>query len=71
LKSCGLVAAAITAIPGSSDVFDRGFITYSYRDVANRHRAKAAAYFKAARACAVKSVGKRTLRNESIYLIQK
>ncbi len=30
-ESCtgGLVAAAITEIPGSSDVFDRGFITYS------------------------------------------
>ena len=32
-ESCtgGLVAAAITDIPGSSDVFDRGFITYSNR----------------------------------------
>ena len=30
-ESCtgGLVAAAITAIPGSSDVLDRGFVTYS------------------------------------------
>jgi nicotinamide-nucleotide amidase len=30
-ESCtgGLVAAALTAIPGSSDVVDRGFITYS------------------------------------------
>ncbi len=32
-ESCtgGLVAAAITAIPGSSDVFERAFITYSNR----------------------------------------
>ncbi|MCW5718607.1 MAG: CinA family protein [Bauldia sp.] len=31
-ESCtgGLVAAAITAIPGSSAVFDRGFVTYAY-----------------------------------------
>ncbi|QGM44957.1 CinA family protein [Methylocystis heyeri] len=30
-ESCtgGLVAAAITDIPGSSDIFDRGFVTYS------------------------------------------
>ena len=30
-KSCtgGLVAAALTSIAGSSDVFDRGFVTYS------------------------------------------
>ncbi len=32
-ESCtgGLLSAAITAIPGSSDVFDRGLITYSNR----------------------------------------
>jgi len=30
-ESCtaGLIAAAITEIPGSSDIFDRGFVTYS------------------------------------------
>lgn len=31
-ESCtgGMVSSAITAVPGSSEVFDRGFITYSY-----------------------------------------
>jgi nicotinamide-nucleotide amidase len=31
-ESCtgGLIGAAITAIAGSSDIYDRGFVTYSY-----------------------------------------
>jgi nicotinamide-nucleotide amidase len=32
-ESCtsGLIAGALTAIPGSSDVVDRGYVTYSYQ----------------------------------------
>ena len=58
-ESCtgGLVAAAITEIPGSSELFDRGFVTYSNnakmavlgvsRDLLNRHGAVSAECAKA------------------------
>ena len=54
-ESCtgGLVAGVLTEIPGSSDVFERGFVTYSNaakiellavgRDVLDRHGAVSAA----------------------------
>lgn len=39
-ESCtgGLVSAALTELPGSSDVFEAGFVTYSNRSKMNRLR---------------------------------
>lgn len=68
-ESCtgGLVAAAITDIPGSSDVFDRGFVTYSNnakmallgvsKDILAKHGAVSAACAKAMAEGALKAAG--------------
>jgi nicotinamide-nucleotide amidase len=56
-ESCtgGLVAAALTAVAGSSDVFDRGFVTYSNgakMDMLDVSAGLLAQYGAVSRACA-------------------
>ena len=68
-ESCtgGLVAATITDIPGSSDVFDRGFVTYSNtakqallsvsKDLLDKHGAVSAEVAKAMAQGAMNAAG--------------